>query len=64
MGDVLTNWRDEVPRQHAISTLQKNSGSLVVTGFAQERTISIIVDTCATVSLELPDVMKNLKPIW
>ena len=61
---MLTNWRNEASRQYAISTLQKNSGSLVVTGFVQERPTSITVDTGATVSIVRPDMVKDLKPIW
>ena len=63
-GRVLTNWRNEAPRQYAISTLQKNSGSLVVTGFVQKRLTSITVDTRATVSIVRPNVVEDLKPIW
>ena len=63
-GRVLTNWRNEAPREYAISTLQKNTGSLLVTGFVQERPTSITVDTGTTVSIVRPDVVKNLKPIW
>ena len=48
-GCVLTSWRNKVPRQYTMSTLQKNSGSLVVTGFIQEKPASITVDTDATV---------------
>ena len=50
------------PTQYAISTLQKNSGSFVGTGFVLERPTSI--DTGATVSIMCPDVVKYLKPIW
>ena len=41
---ACANWRNEACRQYAISTLQKNSRSLVVTGFVQERPTSITVD--------------------
>ena len=60
---VLTNWRNETPRQYAVSTHKKNRESLVITGFVQEKLTLITVDTGATVSIVHPDVMKNLKPI-
>ena len=48
---------NKAPRQHAISSLQKNRGSFVVNRFIQDRLTSITVDTDATVSIVHPDLV-------
>ena len=66
-GCEHTNWRNNAPEQHTVSTLHKTSGNLIMSGHVEDKPISFTVDmgplhAHSIVSITCPDLVSHCQP--